>query len=127
MEVTMRGTGVWLLPMILGACNPTLPFDAVSIRPVFGGQYGCTPVKISGHGFTEGTTVKIGDLEITDLECDPTKLYDANAGPTGPKVCDKGFQLFGSTPSNPAAAGTFLDVTVKTGDVSDVIPSGFYY
>jgi hypothetical protein len=77
---------------------------------------------------TNSTTAKVGDNEITDLECEPNTEYTANASPAGDHTCDEGFQLYGTTPpAAPGTEGTFVDVFVKTGDVNDRIPSAFYY
>jgi hypothetical protein len=109
---------VWvLLPALLGSCNEkSVGFAAVAIRPVYGWSDGCTPLRISGHGFASGATAKIGATEIADLACDPA------AG------CDEGFQLFGTAPpATTDVVGTFLDVAVKSGGETSTIPLAYYY
>jgi hypothetical protein len=99
---------------LLGGCNNTPRFDAVTIRPIYGWTDGCGTARISGHGMSDDATVKIGANTMGPPELAPT-IPDY----------DKGYWFERQIP-----AGTkgFADVVVINGDgKTATIPKAFYY
>jgi hypothetical protein len=107
--------------LALSGCDP-IGFGAVSIRPIYGWQDGCTPVSIGGHGFDDDISVKIGDQAIEDLILPGTP--EAEPYSTKPEL-DEGYVVWGTTP--PGAASGNAEVSVTSGGETDDIFGGFYY
>ncbi len=104
----------WFLgALLLAGCNK-VPFDAVTIRPTYGWQDGCTSVKISGASLGDSISATIGGTAVTDIE----RPEDEE---------DRTFFFFAVTPPN-AEVGV-QDVTVTSDGKTDTITGtgGFYY
>ena len=100
----------WLALPALGAlalqsCN-TVGFGVVSIKPVFGYVDGCTPVKVSGHGYGDDVKVTIGGVDLVDQVAPTAEL-------------DVGYFVTGTTP--PGAAVGYVGVEATSGGVTDDI------
>lgn len=106
-----------MLPLLLlgfMACNNS-GFEAVAIRPISGWADGCNEITVTGRGFGDDTTVKIGDQNVTGISF-PEKTS-----------MDYGFMVSGVAPASTIGKG-YQDVTVTTGDKTSVITgSGAYY
>lgn len=92
-----------------------LPLDAVSIRPIYGWVDGCTDVKVSGHGFDDDISVKLGGQALEGLT-----LPDPEANPL-----DVGYVVYGVTP--PASEAGYADLEVTSGGETDTVKDAFYY
>jgi len=101
-------------PLLLALAGCGVGFDAVTIKPIFGYDDGCTAVTISGYGFGADVTANIGGAPVTDIA-----LPDEERDPD-----DVGFNFTASTP--PGRHG-YADVEVLAGSESSVIEHGFYY
>lgn len=131
----MNRLAVLLVPLGIASCN-TVPFDVVSIRPIFGYVDGCASVKISGHGMAESTTVDLvmeggtAALEsVVPAASDPALADDsATAEDEGARLreINAGFYVLGATPVSPAGVG-YADVVVTSEGASATIEKGFYY
>ena len=98
--------------LLLLGCN-TLPFDAVSISPIYGWVDGCNTVTISGHGFSNQATATIGGAPVTGIT-QPTRALDVG-------------YLFTATVPAATEAG-YADVVVTDGENSATISgTGAYY
>ncbi len=95
------------------SCNAnSIGFEVVSIRPIYGWVDGCNAVKVSGHGFEEGASVRVGGAELSDL--------------TAPELAtDKGYQLFGTMPAGEHGYADVV-VTQPDGDAS-TLANGYYF
>ncbi|MCB9760341.1 MAG: IPT/TIG domain-containing protein [Alphaproteobacteria bacterium] len=102
------------LPLSLTACDP-LGTRAVSIRPIYGWVDGCTTVKISGHGFADGTTATFGGNAIEN----PT-YPDPDS-----EALDVGYLFYGTTPAGSAPG--YVDVVVTSGGETYPLATPFYY
>lgn len=100
------------LLLLMAGCN-VLPFDAVSISPIYGWVDGCNTVTISGHGFSDQATATIGGQAVTDITLPTREL-------------DKGYLFTATVPAGSAAG--YADVVVTDGASTDTITgSGAYY
>ena len=88
-------------------------YDAVSISPIYGWVEGCTTVRVSGHGFADDASVKIGDLSL-----------DISARGTG---LDRGYWVEGTLPPDPVTGAGYATVTVTSDGNASSIEDAFYY
>lgn len=108
------GYHLFILLLSLLSCNQS-GFDAVAIRPIYGWTDGCTAVTITGRGFGDDVTAKIGDQALTGVTVPPADDID------------HGYAMTGVMPASNFGKG-YADVTVTSGDKSSVITgSGAYY
>lgn len=101
------------LPALM-SCNK-VGFGAVSIRPIYGWQDGCTAVSIGGHGFGSDVTVTIGGKPLENV----TLPTEADA------PLDVGYEVYGTTP--PGDASGYAEVVVSTGGNTESVFGDFYY
>lgn len=107
------GGALSLLTLLLLACNPTPPFNAVAISPIYGWVDGCNRVTITGAGFADDVSATIGGKAVTDIQFPE-------------KETDRGYGFSAVVPAGDATG--FADVAVTSAGVTDVITgSGAYY
>jgi hypothetical protein len=99
------------LILLLG-CN-TAGWDAVSISPIYGWVDGCSPITISGHGFSDKATATIGGQAVTGITQPDRDL-------------DKGYLFTATVPA--ATAAGYADVVVTDGEnTATITGTGAYY
>lgn len=106
----------WLVgALFLVGCNK-VGYDAVTIRPTYGWEDGCTTVKISGHGFGNEVSATINGNEVASI----TRPEDE---------ADHEWYFFGDTPAwtGTEEEGRFGTVTVTSDGEESTIEDAFYY
>jgi len=122
-----RLTPLWALsalPLVLLASCDLVGYDAVSIRPNYGWDDGCTDVKISGHGFAADVSATIGGAPVDNIVL-PDESDELNYG----------FYFHARTPAYeiPASDGTeefapnYASVVVTSDGEDSEITNAFYY
>ena len=98
------------------ACDP-VGTAAVSIRPIYGWQDGCTAVEISGHGFGPTVEASLAGTPLVDITMpdDSTRLG----------ALDVGYVFNAVTPAG--AQSGYADLVVTTNGVTTTIEQAYWY
>lgn len=99
--------------LALAGCN-TAPFQAISVRPIYGYGDACTEVAVGGSGFADDVTVTIGDTPLMNAT-----LPEASS-------LDYGYLVTGYIPPVDVTEGAFVDVTVSSDGETDTTLEQFY-
>lgn len=99
--------------LALAGCN-TAPFQAISVRPVYGYGDACTDVAIGGSGFADDVSVMVGDQPLMNATLPETDSLDY------------GYLVSGTIPPVDGAEGAFVDVVVTSDGESDTVLEQFY-
>ncbi|MBN1337227.1 MAG: hypothetical protein JXB39_14810 [Deltaproteobacteria bacterium] len=108
--------GIPLLCLFQLSCDP-LGFRAVSISPIYGWVDGCIDVQVSGHGFDDDVSGKVGGLALENVV-----LPDPET-----QKLDVGFTFWARVPANPTQEAGFADLEVTSGGETDSVVDAFYF
>jgi len=112
----MRSSLLIIVGVAVAGCNEP-PFNAVSISPIYGWVDGCADVKVSGSGFGETVTVKLGDQDL-----DAIAYPDKDANPL-----DVGYVVYGQTPPAATGAAGYVTMKVESAGKTAEVKDAFYY
>jgi len=108
--------GVPLLALVHVSCSD-LPFDAVSISPIYGWVDGCIDVKVSGHSFGDDVSGSVGGHELEGIVLPDPETEELAVG----------FLFYARVPAIADGEVGFADVEVTSGGETDTIKDGFYF